>query len=184
MKTVISTCIKTCSDNSEFLELHEYDIMCLPTNGSKIVETEKSNFISKIREYKDRPYGNKKYAIRKDSILGNYILNLPNDKVYNCDNIITFEKITNALNIAIFEDNSIYLKLIELFRNQVAASKDIIEFKYGLDVVNYIIEHDDFKSYLKKVNGTYEPTKYLVYDKGELSEQIISIKENQKRIKK
>ena len=117
---------------------------------------------------------NIKYAIRKDSILGYYILNLPSDKVYNYDNIITFEKITNALNIAIFENNPIYIKLIELFRSQVTASKDIIEYKYGLDVLNYIIENNDFKSYLQKVNGTYESTKYLVYETGELIEQVIS----------
>lgn len=179
MKTIIGTCIKTCPDNSDFLELHEYDVMYLPLNGSKEIEIERSIFMSKIRESKDRPYINKKYAIRKDSILGNYILSLPSDKVYNYDDIITFEKITNALNIAIFENNPIYIKLIELFRSQVTASRDIIEYKYGLDVLNYIIENNDFKSYLQKVNGTYEPTKYLVYENGELIEQVISVLEKQ-----
>lgn len=181
MKTLAGVCIKTCYDNSDYLELHEHDIFYLPLKyASKEVEEDKNNLISKIKEYRKTYKTNFKCAVRKDSILGNYIISMPSDDVYNYDEMITYEKLTNALNIAIFENNPIYLELIELFRKQIVGPKKIVAFEYGLNIVNYILKNYDFKSYLKKMNGIYEPDKYLVYENDELSLRTLLVNDKQK----
>ena len=44
------------------------------------------------------------------------------------------------------------------------------------DVVNYIIEHSDFKIYLDGIDGILDNKEYLVYEDGEFNRKKLSRK--------
>ena len=148
----VGICINVCVDNNEYIEINKFDIFVLAnTIKNKDIEKENQQLLSKVLEYEKL---NNKYLekidIRKDSLLGNYILNLPEDKVTNFDDIITFEKITNALNVAVFENDPIAKKLIVPFMKQACNKKDVMIDEYGEEVVNYIISNSNFNMHIQK----------------------------------
>lgn len=102
-------------------------------------------------------------AIRKDSILGQFLLNNSDRTKYiNRDLLIAYEDITNALNIAIFENNEIYNEIIPLFRNREQDYYDELSKKYSEDVLNFVINNRNFGRYLSKEDGEHE-TKVQMY---------------------
>lgn len=178
----VGICINTCEDNDEYIEINKFDIFVLAnTIENYDIEKENQQMLSKVLEYEK---ANNKYidkiAIRKDSLLGKYILNLPKGKVCNFDNIITFEKVTNALNIAIFEINPIAKKLIVPFMKQACGDKIDLIKEYGDETVNYIISNSNFNMYIQKFNGTYSPKKYYVYENSEIVNRYLKDIENVK----
>lgn len=96
-------------------------------------------------------------AIRKDSTLGQFLLNHPNrDKYMNRDSLITYNDIVNALNIAMFEDNEIVSKILPLFKNREHDFIDELAKTYSQDVLDYIVNNKDFGDYLSKIDDPEE----------------------------
>lgn len=109
-------------------------------------------------------------ALRKDSLLGQYLINNADDvKIQNMDLYISYEKVVNALNIAMFEnDCKISNKILPLFKEQISGIKDELETYCSRNVIEYILKNNDFKTYIEKYNGEYKPDEYIVYEEGEI----------------
>lgn len=103
-------------------------------------------------------------AIKKDSLLGEYILTEYSDS--NEDLNITHEKIRNALDIAMFEEDEISNLIFPLFKNLVSGKINELEEIYNKDVLEFISKRNDFKLYIDKLTGTYQGRDDLIYDNG------------------
>ncbi len=112
-----------------------------------------------FKTYKEEING---VAISKDSYIIDIILN--KIKSVNIDEVITYKKIVNALNIAMFSgQNRMVNKITPLFRKQITGRIEDVR-KVSNEAVSYIIDNDDFIEYINKINGEYKLPKYIVYD--------------------
>lgn len=159
---------KTHSDNDEYI------IIGIKTNISTLVFSE-IDMPEKIKEeLDDIYYGSHQYqddnkyngdvVIKKDSMLGEYLLNRFNEG--NEDFNITHEKIRNALNIAMFEENEIFNSILPLFKNLVSERYENLKYNYDINVLNYIMSNSDFQIYIDKLTGKYQGRDDLIYDNG------------------
>lgn len=113
-------------------------------------------------------------AINKNSDLVKFLIEKAS--VYNFGNedlIVDYDKVVNALNIAIFEENPIAKSILPLFKNQVSGKKDELVEQYNKEVIEYILENEDFNYYIENINGTYKPEEYIVYENGEFTKKIL-----------
>lgn len=101
-------------------------------------------------------------ALRKDSVLGQFILS-SSDLFFNDDNYISYEKVVNAYNIAVFEnDDKMANKILPLFKNRMSGMKE--EFSdFPEKVISYISRNADFYHHLKSKDNIFQ---YLVYEDG------------------
>jgi len=175
--------IRTSIDNEEYIELgNRIDIYNIPYDGAPLkVKVEIQCLLDLVKDYEIKNVrAARNLVIRKDSLLGAYILNLPSEKMANFDNEVTFDDVINALNIAIFENDSIAKDIVVLFQKQVSGSKMDLVSEYGLEVIEYILKNNNFGIYLEKLNGEYLPEEYLVYEYGRLIKRTILKPQNQK----
>lgn len=117
------------------------------------------------------------FKIRKESALGQYLIeNNGRNEIVDYTNYISFETIKNAMEIAIFNDDAkMSSKIIPLFQKQRFGTKEELlkEFPRDEEVLNYILENNDFEKHLAKINHEEEPTQedksFVVYEDGEWS---------------
>ena len=106
-------------------------------------------------------------ALPKDSNLFLHILAKAQSR--NLDEYVSYKEIVNALNIAIFtSNNKMANKISPLFKKQISADIKQVEALTSKTTVEYIKKNNDFEEFLSKVNGTYEQTKYIVYENDEV----------------
>lgn len=114
--------------------------------------------------------------LSKNSVVGQYIVSHP-DMFSDDSKYISYEKVVNAFNIAIYEDNAkMSNKIMPLFKGMYSGYKDEL-LEQGLaneNILDYILIHDDFYEYLEKKNGEYIEKNYLVYD--EVKDDYFSLK--------
>ena len=105
-------------------------------------------------------------AIRKDSIVGEYLINhIDGRDIINESLLISLKKITNALRVALLEKNQeMFYFLFPLFKNIECGIYDDLKKYYSEDALNYILEHDSFQEYLQNNNGKNK--QYVVYEDG------------------
>lgn len=101
-------------------------------------------------------------ALRKDSALGQFILSNPN-LCFNEDDYISYDKIVNAYNVAVFEnDDKMANKILPLFKSRMSGMKE--EFSsFPEKIISYISTNSDFYHHLKSKDNMYQ---YLVYEDG------------------
>lgn len=122
-------------------------------------------------------------AIKKDSIIGRYILCHPESFV-NDDTEVTYDKIVNAYDVATFEDNTkMANKILPLFKGRVSGSRDELGDVCSLVVLDYILDNGDFKEYLRKKDGEYRNREYYVYEDGRYSRRFLSAEKRNVKVK-
>lgn len=104
-------------------------------------------------------------ALRKDSILGRFILSHPENFIDE-DTDVTYKKIVNAYSVATFEDNTkMANKILPLFKGRVSGRKEELADICDLRVLDFILNNGDFDKYLDNLDGKVEqPKKYVVYE--------------------
>ena len=177
---------KTHPDNNNYI------LIGIRTNISMLLYS--YNIPPKIEEQLEEIYyGSLKYlnnsdftgdiAIRKDSLLGEYILT---EYDYGNEDLnITHEKIRNALDIAMFEEDEISSLIFPLFKNLEGGRIDKLKEKYDENILDYIAKRNDFKLYIDKLTGTYQGRVDLIYDNGLIKKNLYeeSKKENKQKKK-
>ena len=105
-------------------------------------------------------------AIRKDSIVGEYLINhIDGRDIINESLLISLKKITKALRVTLLEKNQeMFYLLFPLFKNIECGIYDDLKKYYSEDALNYILEHDSFQEYLQNNNGKNK--QYVVYEDG------------------
>ena len=156
---------KTHPDNNKYLVIDiktNISTILFSNNIPKNIEEELEHiYYGSLAYLNDSDYtGN--IVIRKNSLLGEYIL------TYYCegndDLNITHEKIRDALNIAMFEEDDISNLIFPLFKNLVSGKIDELLEKYDKNIINYIAKRNDFKLYIDKLTGSYHGKQDLIYD--------------------
>jgi len=112
-------------------------------------------------------------AFKRNSLLGQWLMkNYDQKKIIYKDLFIYYEKVVNALNIAIFEDNEIAKKIIPLFKNQVNGDKYDLLKEHDEEVLDYILNCDNF---YEKIEGKEkELEEYIVFENGEYKKIVLS----------
>lgn len=168
---------------------HEYLIMNIRTVGGILLfgeilptftslELEKMYFQLPSFE-KEIGHHVSEVTFRKDSLLGNWLMeNFDQQKIIyenSCaqlDSYISHEKIENAIAIAILENNKIVDKIIPLFSNNATGDKRQLLEEYEEDVLDYILEHGDFRAWSESANKEIE--QYVVFEDGKYSKKLLS----------
>lgn len=115
----------------------------------------------------------REFKIRKDSLLGKYLIACTDDKeiVNEIEHeYISFEHIRNALDIAMFNDDSkITNKILTLYQNRCQGSKENLlkKFPYYETTLNYILENYNLDKYLARLDCEQES--FVVYEEGNWS---------------
>ena len=126
-------------------------------------------------------------AIHKNSILAKYLLEHSNHKnVINLDEYVSYDKVVNALNIAMFQDDcKMSNKIYELFRQRTSGFKDDLEqLGYCSKVIDYILNNNNFMVYLEKSTSEYVPSSYVVYEEKKFNKRPLVEKRKVKMIKR
>lgn len=174
----------TNKENDGYLNFSTYSLYILmvkETTPKKVLK-EISLIHSKIREYeKKNKWSIGEMTISKDNILGRYITE-SNDSYIFDDINITYKKIVDAFNISIFEDNPISKDIYPLFKHQISGDLKSLSEKYDENVINYILNNNDFEYYLSIVNGKYEPLEYKVFENGDFIVKQLPRKIKEKKL--
>ncbi|MDO5003674.1 MAG: hypothetical protein Q4E39_05575 [bacterium] len=104
-------------------------------------------------------------ALRKDSILGRFILSHPENFI-NDDTDVTYKKVVDAYSVATFEDNTkMANKILPLFKGRVSGRKEELADICDLKVLDFILNNGDFDEYLNNLDGKEKtPRRYIVYE--------------------
>jgi len=176
--------VYTNIENNDYLMMSKKDLYSILNNNlnENIINEIISILIAIKRFSKKHSYIKlEEIAIKKDNILAQYILK-ENPTFINDDLNINIIKITNALNIALFENNPISQKIFPLFQNQIHGTKEDLEIIYDKYIIEYILNNFDFKYYIENLNGTYKSKFYIVYDSGKCYEKKLSKQQKKLRI--
>lgn len=127
----------------------------------------------------NNPNSIKEVALKKSSSIGQFLLmNTDFENIINEDDYIYYKDVVHALNIAMFEDNcKLSNRISRLFREQTSGTKQDLYEQYGVEIIDYIKENNDFNTYLLKFNGIYEPRNYFVYEDNNIVEKKLFEKE-------
>ena len=137
-------------------EYLEYD--CLKDNSSlenvekEVLQEFVKQDLALLNYSKTVGRGITKLTVRKDSIIGRYLLSCQDEqRVLNTSKYIDYDKIVNAFNVAIFSNDLETSKLIyPLFINKEEGTYKTLSDKYDLTTINYILDNPSFKAYLEK----------------------------------
>ena len=176
----------TNKENEDYLNFSTYILYMLmvkETTPKKVLK-EVSEIHSLARKYeKENKCSIGEMTISKNSILGRYIVE-SNDSSISRDSSITHKDITNAFNISIFEGNPISKELFPLFKNQISGNVKTLSKQYNENIINYIMNNNDFEYYLEVINGTYIPYEYRVYENGEFNRKKLIENINELKLKR
>lgn len=123
-----------------------------------------------------------KVTLNKESKLGQYVLN-DKTKFMDDDDDITYDKVINAFNISVYKDDiKMSNKLMHLFRERIEGTSEELSY-INPNILNYIKENSDFKSFIAKEDGIDEKRKYLIYNDidNSISEKSIFLEKQKKK---
>lgn len=176
---------RTNVDNDEYITINKSDLMLIVVmdeNPQEIKDIANDIFCETLIFQKNNrvPYITE-IELRKDSLIGNFLLeNGMSKKIRNDDLYIYYKDVINAFNIASFEDNKIMHLLLGMLRKRVEGSNLELSNIYGNEVINYISNNKDFNIYLNKIDGKYGIKEYIVYEDGEFSKKALLSNQKQK----
>lgn len=176
---------KTNIDNDEYLVLNGkigLSLLFIVESIPQEIKDEAQQMYFDLFEYERENQARyiNEISILKKSKLGKYLMHTTDPEISNNDEVISYNKIVNAFNISVFENDSIASEILPLFKCQVHGTKIELSKKYDETLLNYILEHPDFETYLQKINGTYKPIKYVVYENGKYTKKVL-LKSKQKQ---
>lgn len=189
---------KTNKDNKDYIVIDGKDTaftLFLSIEDGSIENKVSSQFSENLNEM----YGNlfnyekeknigyiSEISIPKASELGIFLLeNTDMQDIIDEDKEVSYEKVVNAFNIAMFEENPIAPHIRPLFQGQVSGTVEQLSLMYPKELLTYILENPSFEAYLRKFNGEYEePTVYTVYENGEFSQKQFSKPQNEPKFVK
>lgn len=88
--------------------------------------------------------------VKRDSELGRFVME--NSQLFS--NYITYSDVVNAYNISIFEGNiKMSNKLMHPFKARMSGTTDQFLERYCKVMVDYIVEHNDFSTYLDQLDN-------------------------------
>ena len=172
-------------ENKEYITIRFMDLITLFDSAEKNVQKLLINLYKPTFQYcteNGEAVVDVDVTISKESELGKYILN--NKSIFiDDDDKITYDKVINAFNVSVYkEDIKMSNRLMHLFKGRVEGMR--AERSYiDSNVLDYITENGNFKSFLAKEDGVVENKKQLVYDDKENSvsmEFLSSIKQKKK----
>lgn len=182
---------KANKDNKEYITIDKIGLTTIAVICEKRnikLSNEATSIFSKLIQFEVRekiPYVHD-IEIRKDSILGQFLINNPfKENIVNDDLIVDYDKVVSAFNIAVFQNNEIARKILPLFQNPnelELENKKLVE-KYGKEVIDFILENNDFSHYLIKLDENASPTKYIVYEDDKFSRKSL-VEKNKQLLKK
>lgn len=107
-----------------------------------------------------------KLAVRKDSIVGKYLLSCQDEnRVLNSSKYIDYDKVVNAFNISIFSNNLKMSKSIyPLFINKVEGNYQVLGNNYDFNTIDYILANPSFKTYLEGKRDSLDEVYHVVYE--------------------
>lgn len=118
--------------------------------------------------------------VRRNSELGKFIME-HHDLFYDLfKDYISYHDVVDAFNISVYEDDiKMSNKLMRPFSDRACGTVDMLVERYDEKVVNYIVEHRDFDSYLAQLDGKDTD---LVYENFNISERQRSVSDNSARV--
>jgi len=146
---------------------------------SEELRTEVNQMYSSLFQYEKEKKENvyiTDVSILKTSALGKFMIeNTDMLQIVNEDELVTYEKVVNAFNVAVFEDSPLAREILPLFQAQISGTVQKLSKAYNEDMLTYIVEHPSFETYLEIHNGTYEETPEIVYENGEYKEKKLAL---------
>lgn len=163
---------KSNKDNNEYLVINHYLVTDLFNSKEKLVIPEE--VYQEVRDIYE--YDSFNCNIKKDSLLGQFLISHSNaTDIINDDFYISYNKVINALNIALFRDDyKMTNKIMPLFKDQIYGTKEDLQLLYPENVLDYILENDDFSTYLEKENDTYKEQPCVVYENGKFTTKLLN----------
>lgn len=128
-------------------------------------------------------YINLEFVIRKDSVLGMFMLNNP-DIFIDDDSYISYDKVVGAYLISAYQEQAkVNNKIFRLLKDRQTGTKQELMEYHSEYVLDYILDNPDYNLFLQNQDGKIIRTtkKYLVYEDDNYS---IKSFENQKEIQK
>ncbi len=163
----------TNKENKDYLNFATFGLYMLMVdrNVPKTIQNEANKIHSAIRKYeKETKCSIGEVTISKDSTLGQYVIQPNNGNIYR-DLNVNILTIANAFNISVFEDNPISKDIYPLFKNQVSGTMKALSEEYGEELINYIVDNNNFEYFLDVLNGTYQPKEYNVYENNSIKKK-------------
>lgn len=182
---------RSVEENKDYMLVDvKFDIACMTIKEDieKDVYSELQSIYFKLFQFErenKRSYIQEPIAIRKDSLVGQYILSHP-EICINEDFDVTYDKIVNAYSVATFEDNTkMANKILPLFKGRISGSRDELGEVCSLVVLDYILSNGDFKEYLKKKDGILntQSKEYYVYEDGSYSRRALDSEKGKAKVK-
>lgn len=155
-------------ENNKYLMISKFQMfLFISSDVPKYMKDEVSKTLAAIQKYEKENHNVHvmEIAVKKTEALANYFLHTKTS-IVNDDLRVNYDKVVNAFNIALFQDDPISKEIYPLFKQQVSGEKQTLIKKYDEKVINYILENNDFKYYLSLINGQYNPSEYVVYENG------------------
>lgn len=129
----------------------------------------------KLCEYEENSHSHSSddIALKKDSIVGRFLLSHP-ELCINQDEVVTYKKVVDAYNVAVFEDNKIMeKKILPYFKNKICGDRWSLQTKENGDVLDYILKNGNFEKYLDALDDKIQNKEYLVYEDGEYTRKTL-----------
>ncbi len=167
---------KNVPENHDYILINvKHDLLYLIREGipNEIYSELQSIYYGLLQfEQQLQRYISEDIAIRKDSLIGSFIL--LNKRTFIPEDEITYKKVVNAYNIAVFkEDNHMANKILPLFKERVSGSIEELSKIYSSDILLNILENENFEEYLKMLDGKKDKTvenkkekEYVIYENG------------------
>lgn len=182
---------RSVKENDDYILVDvKFDIasMTLKEDMEKDVYSEFQSIYYKLFLFErenDSGYIKEPIALRKDGLVGEYILSHP--EIWSNDDInITYDKVVNAYLIASHSQNLKMANKIEpLFIRRIYGSRDELGNICSLTVLDYIVDNGDFKEYLKELDGKVDNgvKEYIVYEDGEYFKKVLVPEKEKMKVK-
>lgn len=155
-------CYKNNPSNSNYIMFSVTDRLKISSSNS-FIKNEIDKLNNAVSSYEKDRFIFDSISVRKDSILGNYILKNPN----MFQEYISYNDVVGAFNVSIFTGNEkMSNKLMGLFLGQKYGTRSELEKYCSDNELDYIGKNRSFSTFLK--NRVGEDSVYAIYDNGVL----------------
>lgn len=131
-----------------------------------------------IREFKRKDYYEEELFFPKDSDIGKWLVEEQENKN---DKMITFEKVRNAMEVAIYQDDAkMTNKIIPMFQKRIEGTREELMSERNREVLDYIIENSSFEDFLEK--ESLDDKECLVCEDGKIIKKVFE--KGKKKVKR
>lgn len=166
-------CYSDIKDNKDYITIGSlFDLGFIIFSSDSLLDEIKDEFeklyFDGLVSGNHTKYLDYKILIRRDSNVGIFINNHP-ELFINISMEITYKKVADAYLTAIYDDDSkMANKILPLLKGKICGMRDELSSKYCEDVLDYILNNDNFEEHVFGVNSD-KKEKYLLYENGHYS---------------